>query len=138
MRFNQFNTAKYMPGKVIILVFCCIAVVLFGFCKSASADYCASGKVDVSVYWNVSQGIVGKSLEVKCVDQELFIYLSEEITDAPNGNAAVADSIASLPMAWQSAYGSGITPDSDAGIAARQGQQPTERSASLLLCRSVL
>lgn len=116
MRLHKIQIVKRILTGGAILSFACAAFVLFGTYEIASADYCAAGEVDVSVYWNVSQGIVGKSLEVKCVDQELSIYLSEELT-GPNGNASVADSIASLPMAWQSAYGSGITPDADAGIA---------------------
>ena len=72
--------------------------------------------MDVSVYWNVSQGTVGESDEVKCVDREWSIDISEDLT-GPNGNTAGALSIASLPMAWQTAFGSGITPDIDAGMA---------------------
>ena len=116
MRFNQFNTAKYTSGRVVILAFSCVAAILLGFCEIASADYCAAGAVDVGVYWSVSQGMVHQSYEVKCVDEELTIDLSEMLT-GPDGNTGGALSIASLPVAWQSAYGSGITPDADAGIA---------------------
>ncbi len=116
MHFKRIHTAKNMSGWVVVWVFCVAAIVLLGICESASADYCAAGKADVSVYWNVSQGVVGESYEVKCVDQELSIDISEDLT-GPNGNAAGAHSIASLPMAWQTAFGSGITPDVDAGMA---------------------
>ena len=116
IRLSRINTAAYLSGGVIILVFSCVAAVLMGFCGIASAAYCAAGDVDVSVYWNVSQGIVGESYEVKCVDEQLSIDISEDLT-GPNGNTAGAHSIASLPMAWQSAFGSGITPSTDAGSA---------------------
>ena len=90
-------------------------MVLLGTCATVSA-YCAAGDVDVSVYWNLSQGIVSESYEVKCVAEELSIELSEALA-GPNVNTAGAQSIASLPVAWQSAYGSGITPNVDAGSA---------------------
>lgn len=117
MHFIHSDIGKYSSGKFVILSFCFAATVLFGLCKIASADYCAAGKVNVSVYWNISQGTVGESSEVKCVDQELSVDLSENLT-GPYGNTAGALSIASLPMAWQTSFGSGITPDVDAGMAA--------------------
>jgi hypothetical protein len=82
---------------------------------SASA-FCASGSVEAGVYWSVSQGYVSQSQEIKCVDEQLSIDLSEELT-GPDGNMGGTQSIASLPAAWHCAYGSGITPDADAGAA---------------------
>ena len=116
MGVNPDHTAEDASGRAVIWAICYAVVILFGFCEIASADYCAAGAVDVSVYWNVSQGVVGESYEVKCVDQELSVDISEDLT-GPNGNTAGALSIASLPMAWQTAFGSGITPDVDAGMA---------------------
>lgn len=115
-RFNRINSAKYRSARIVIFACCVAASGLFGICEIALADYCATGSVDVHVYWSVSQGIVGQSYEVKCIDEELSIDLSEELT-GPNQNTGGAQSIASLPMAWQTAFGSGITPDVDAGMA---------------------
>jgi hypothetical protein len=98
MRLNRINTAVYLFGVSIVLAFCHAAVVILGFCEIASAAYCAAGSVDVSVYWNVSQGTVGESYEVKCADEELSIDLSEDLT-GPNGNTAGSLRIASVPMA---------------------------------------
>jgi hypothetical protein len=116
MRSNHINSIDYRTIRTHILTFSCVVAAIFGICASATAEYCASGDVDVSIYWNLSQGIVSESYEVKCTAGELSIDLSEELT-GPDGNTAGAQSIASLPVAWQTAYGSGITPDIDAGSA---------------------
>ncbi len=55
------------------MFFSCVMAAIFGICASASAEYCAAGDVDVSVYGSLSQGIVGKSYEVKCTVGELSI-----------------------------------------------------------------
>jgi hypothetical protein len=115
MRVHHIATVQYASGKMVILAFCVTAIVLLGACVTAAA-FCASGSVDAGVYWSVSSGFVHMSQEIKCVDEEFSIYLSEELT-GPDGNMGGAQSIASLPAAWQSAYGSGITPDADAGAA---------------------
>lgn len=109
------RSTSYFSSVLLSTVLCTVLISL-GVCKTAVADYCAAGDVDVAVYWDVSHGVVGEAQEVKCVDQETAIYLSEELT-GPYGNTAGAQDIGSLAMGWQSAYGSGITPDIEAGIA---------------------
>jgi hypothetical protein len=101
--------------RAMVVSSCWTAMLVLGTCVTAAA-FCASGSVDVGLYWSVGQGYVGASQEIKCVDEETSIYLSEELT-GPDGNMGGAQSIASLPVAWQSAYGSGITPEADAGAA---------------------
>ena len=101
---NPDHTAKDTFGRVVLWAFCSAAITFFSFCEIASAGYCAAGEVEVQVYWSVSQGVVGESFKVKCVDRELSIDIAEDLT-GPRGNTAGALSIASLPMAWQTALG---------------------------------
>ena len=82
----------YLSVRSLILSFSCAIAAIFGICASASADYCDSGDVDVSVYWNLSQGIVGKSYEVKCTAGELSVDLAAFIADyAGNDCSGVCD-----------------------------------------------
>ena len=38
MHLNRINTAASLSGLGIVLIFCYATVMLFGFCKIASAD----------------------------------------------------------------------------------------------------
>lgn len=113
-QFRMGRSAPHVSSVLFFAVFCTIIIAL-GICDTAAADYCAAGKVSVAIYWDVSHGMVEEWQEVHCVDQETSIYLSEEIT-GPSGNNAGAQSVGSLALGWQSAYGSGITPNIEAGI----------------------
>lgn len=125
--FDPNLTVKGTSGSIVIWVFCYAAIIFFSLCEIASAGYCAAGEVEVQVYWSVSQGVVGESFQVKCVDRELSIDIAEDLT-GPRGNTAGALSIASLPMAWQTAFGSGITPNVDAGVAVGRANNQIEDS----------
>lgn len=94
--------------------FCAILLVLGMY--GTAAGFCVAGDVRAAVYWNVSSGMVENALAVDCVDEETAIYLSEEL-EGPDENMAGAQSVGSLAMGWQTAYGSGITPSIEAGIA---------------------
>lgn len=113
--FRMERSASHFSLVLLFTVFCTTLIPLV-VCETAVADYCAAGKVEVAVYWDIHHGMVAASQEVHCVDQETDIYLSEELT-GPSGNTAGAQAIGSLSLGWQSAYGSGITPDIEAGIA---------------------
>ena len=113
--FRMGRSASHFSLVLLFTVFC-TTLIPFGVCETAMADYCAAGNVRVAVYWDVHHGMVDASQEIQCVDQETDIYLSEELT-GPSGNTAGAQAIGSLALGWQSAYGSGITPDIEAGIA---------------------
>ena len=112
--FCMVRSASHVSSVLLLSLFCTTFTVL-GFCDTAAADYCAAGEVSAAVYWNVSLGTVEVSQEVLCVDQEISVYLSEELI-GPSGNSAGAQSVGSLALGWQSAYGSGITPNIEAGI----------------------
>jgi hypothetical protein len=117
LMYFHMRRSAWQVGEFLFFALFCTAILMLGVCGTAAADYCAAGDVRVAVYWDAPHGMEAKSLEVHCVDQETNIYLSEELT-GPSGNTAGAQAIGSLALGWQSAYGSGITPSIEAGIAA--------------------
>lgn len=82
---------------------------------AAAATYYVSGEVDAGVYWSVSQGMAHDTNEVLPEWEQTNMILSAELT-GPGGNAAEATAVASLPIGILSAFGSGITPENEAGI----------------------
>jgi len=94
--------------------FCAVVLVLGMY--GTVTGFCVAGDVRAAVYWNVSSGMAEKVLAVHCVEEEMDIYLSEEL-QGPSENMAGAQSVGSLALGWQTAYGSGTTPSTEAGIA---------------------
>ena len=94
---------------------CCALVTIIVPLRATAANYWVSGEVDAGVYWNVSQGMVHDTDEVYPEWEQTNMLLSADLS-GPGGNTAEAVAVASLPIGVLSAFGSGITPENEAGI----------------------
>jgi len=82
--------------------------------QGSRADPFAAGEVEVSLYWNVSQGMEGDDEEVPPSAGETSVDLSLSL-EGPDSNRADATVVASLEAGWIRGFASGITPENPSG-----------------------
>ncbi len=109
---NPFQVSGVEVEGIVLGVLIHQAVVCAA--QGSRADPFAAGEVEVSLYWNVSQGMEGDDDEVPPSAGETSVDLSLSL-EGPDSNRADATVVASLEAGWIRGFASGITPENPSG-----------------------